>query len=241
MASSTIVVVAGNCDDVSVKNLIKKYFANVPVSKKSSKKRVVEKQTKPEILLFPKLSEQTHLVLGVRAFPANDKRASTLSVLNAILGEGMSSRLFRNLRESLGICYYVRSSFDEYTDHGVLEISSGVDPKRSLMAVGAICDELKRFKNELVTDDELQKAKEYMIGAMYLGLETSDALAGFYGFEEVVRHATKSPKDIEKAIRSVTAREIQKVARDIIKDNRLNLVMVGKVPDKREVKRILKI
>ncbi len=241
VAEGTIIVVSGNFNKSEILPLVKKSFKDLPVSKKGLKKRVIEKQPSPKFVLFPKISEQTHIVLGLRAFSAKDKRVLALSVLNTLLGEGMSSRLFQKLREELGICYYVRSSLDEYTDHGVLAISAGVDPNRSVQAIEAILAELRSIRDGEIGEIEIKKAKEYMIGTMYLGLETSDALAGYYGLDEIIRGKTKSPQELEREIRNVSMKDIKKVAKDVINDKNLNLAVLGKVPKRSDIKRILKI
>jgi predicted Zn-dependent peptidase len=240
-AEATVVIVAGKFSESSAKTLVLKAFEGLPQGKKLKKAKVITKQAKPEILLLPKDSEQTHLVLGFRAFSARHKDASTLGLLTTLLGEGMSSRLFQKLREELGICYYVRASFDEYTDHGTFSVSAGVDPARSLEAISAILQVLKSLRDEGVSEEELQKAKEYTIGNLYLGLETADALAGYYGFDEIIRGQTKSPGDVEKEIRAITAKDITRLARKIFSDKGLNLAMVGKLPTKGQIKAILKI
>jgi predicted Zn-dependent peptidase len=241
VASSTMIVVAGNVTETQVEKLVSDAFKNISTSQKHPKKKVIERQSKPALLIHPKDTDQTHLVLGVRTFPVTDKRSPTLALLNTILGEGMSARLFQRLREEMGICYYVRSSADEYTDHGTLSVASGVDTKRVNEAVEAILGEFIKLKNVLVSPEELSKAKEYSIGNMYLGLETSDSLAGYYGIQEILKRKLETPQEVEKKIRRVTAKDIQKVAKDIFKNESLNLVIVGKSPSAEKIRKILKI
>jgi predicted Zn-dependent peptidase len=241
VASSTIVLVAGNVLEKDVVSLVKKMFKDISVSKKHSKKKVIEKQTKPELVVYKKNIEQSHIVLGVRTFKVGDKRGATLALLNTILGEGMSARLFQRLREDLGMAYYVRSTVDESTDHGALKVSSGVDTNRVPEAIEAILGEFRRLKDETVREDELFKAKEFYVGNMYLGLETSDSLGGYYGIQEILKRKLESPIDIEKKIRAVTSKDIQKLAKEIFVDKSLNLAIVGKSPEEAILKSVLKI
>ncbi len=241
VASATMIVIAGKIDEKSAVNLVQKAFKDISASKKHPKKKVIEKQSAPALLINRKETDQSHIALGVRTFPVGDKRGPALALMNTILGEGMSSRLFQKLRDEMGICYYVHSGLDENTDHGSLVVTSGVDTKRPLDAIEAILSEFRKLRDTLVSPEELKKAKDYSVGTMYLGLETSDSLAGFYGIEEILRKKLESPLEIEKKIRAVTAKDIQKVAKDIFKNERLNLVMVGKAPEEKAVKNILRI
>lgn len=241
VAESTIVVVAGKFDPKKVESLVKTAFATISKTKSKPKKKVIESQKNPQLLLFPKTIDQTHIVLGVRAFKTGDKRMTAIGLMSTILGEGMSARLWRKLRDEMGVCYYIRSSVNDYTDHGDMTVVAGVDQKRVSEVVKAILSELKKIKDVTVSKEELAKAKEFSVGNLYLSLETSDALAGFYGYEEIVRHKLETPAELEKKIRAVTARDIQNVAKDIFKNDRLNLVIVGKTPDKKSIQAILKI
>lgn len=241
VASATTVVVAGKVEEKEVVAHVKKMFVNIPTTKKHSKKKVIEKQSKPALRIVRKEIEQSHVVIGVRTFKVGDPRGTTLAVLNTVLGEGMSARLFQRLREDLGMAYYVRSSVDEYTDHGTLKVSAGVDTKRVSEAVEAIIGEFRKLRDSLVTEEELTKAKEFSIGNMYLGLETSDSLAGYYGIQEILRKKQETPQELEKKIRAVTAKDIQKIARAIFTNEKLNLAIVGKAPEDGVLKSVLKI
>src|SRR5581483_4188541 len=103
-------------------------------------------------------------------------------VLSALLGGGMSSRLFQKLRDEMGVGYYVHSSFDAYTDHGYLDVSTGVDSARVKEVIKAILEEFERLKTERVSEEELKKVKDYITGNLFLGLESSDSIAEFYGY-----------------------------------------------------------
>jgi predicted Zn-dependent peptidase len=147
--------------------------------------------------------------------------------LNAVLGAGMSSRLFQKLREEMGVGYYVRSSYDSYVDHGIFSVSVGSDVKRVEEVIKAVIAELNRLKTELVSEEELQKTKDYLIGTMFLGLESSDAIAEFYGYQEILRHELRTPQDVVKEIKKITAKDIQSIAKKIFTNNNLNAALVG--------------
>jgi predicted Zn-dependent peptidase len=224
---ATTVIVAGQVKEKDVEKEIARVFGTLKNTKKEDKKAVVQKQTKPQVLVSHKATDQTHLVLGVRSFDAYDKRNAALTVLGTVLGGGMSSRLFIKLREELGVCYYVRAGNDTYTDHGAFQISAGVTNDRVHEVVKELLLACNRLKSELVGKEELAKAKEYLIGNMKLELESSDAWANFYGGQEVMRKKIKSPAEVEQKIRKVTAKDIQALAKEIFVNKGLNLTLIG--------------
>ncbi|PIR04987.1 MAG: hypothetical protein COV57_01515 [Candidatus Liptonbacteria bacterium CG11_big_fil_rev_8_21_14_0_20_35_14] len=234
--SATIVVVAGNFNEEPVVLDVKKYFESEPAGKKDGKLQVVEKQDAPQFKVQNKASDQTHLVIGVRAFSAKDDRRYALGVLSNILGGGMSSRLFERIREELGAAYYVRSSTDLLTDHGVLSVSAGIDYNKLDQVMGAILEEFRRLKDELVDEEHLNRAKEHITGNMALSLETSDDMAEFIGIQEILRKEVSDIDSIIEKFRSVTAEEIKRVAGNIFKNENLNMAIIGPADDSWNVK-----
>ncbi len=227
-AENTVIVVAGNVDEKEVQKKIKKTFKDIQTTIHSKAARVVEKQNGPRIKIVYKDSDQTHIVLGVRSFPANDPRNKTMRVLRAILSGGMSSRLFQKMREELGICYYVYADNDTYTDHGNFMVGAGVDQKRLEVAIDAILNELHMLTVELVSEEEMKKAKEGMIGKMNLSLESSDDVGRFVLSRVAVGSPIQTPEEIAKEIQAVTAMEVLELAKELFTDKTLNLAIVGK-------------
>lgn len=228
---ATAVVVVGNFDEAKVKESISKIFGDIATQPKGEKIKTIERQNQPQIKIFHKDTDQTHLVLGVRTFDTYDKRTRILDVLTGVLSGGMSARLFKKLRDEMGICYYVRAEADDSTDTGVLTVSAGVDNKRVREAITAIMEELKRLKDELVSPSELQKIKQHLMGTLTLGLESSDELASFYGGQEIENKPIKRPEEIKEEIEAVTAEEIKKLAGEIFVNKGLNLAIVGRFTD----------
>lgn len=241
LAHSTIVAVAGKFDEDKLAQNIKKSFTGIKVGAKTPKVKTIERQEKPNIFLRHKETDQTHLVLGVRAFDIFDKRKYTLEVLGDILGGGMSSRLFQKIRNEMGAAYYVRAGEDLFSDHGHLEASAGIDHQKIEPVIKAILEEFNRLLNEPVPQKELERAKEHLVGNLMLGLETSDALAGFYGGQEVIKREIRTPEEYAQKIRAVTAEEIQSVAKDIFQNNKLNLAVIGPFKDREKFEKILKL
>jgi len=240
LAKAVVVVAAGKIgDENKIIELVKKNFENTKQGKKEIKTPTQDIQEKPEILVKEKKLDQTHLVLGVRAYNLFDKRRFVLELLSDILGGGMSSRLFQKLREQLGACYYVNSSANNFIDHGYLAISSGVDNNRVEEIIKVILEELDRIKNEEIKEAELQTAKNHLIGNLFLGLESSNELAGFYGSQEILKEEILTPEEIAKNIQAVSEKNIQEVAQDVFQNNKLNLALIGPAKGQEKIEKIL--
>jgi predicted Zn-dependent peptidase len=224
---ATTVIIAGGIKEKDMMNEVKKAFGNLSNDKKSGKIKTIEKQSAPQVLVKHKVTDQTHFVLGFRALNVFDKKSTILSVLAGVLGAGMSSRLFHKLREEMGVCYYVRANTDPYTDHGVFQISSGVDNKRVKEVITAILKECIKLKDELIGEKELAKIKEMFISGMKMGLEATDDIANFYGGQEVMVGKIESPEEKIKKIKAVTAKQVRDMARLVFQDNKINLALIG--------------
>ncbi len=240
LSNSTIIVVSGSFDEAEMLKKIEKAFSSISNDPKSGKLPVSEKQKTPQIFAEFKETDQSHLVIGVRTFPVEDKRIPAMHVLSTILGRGMSSRLFVKMRNDLGICYYVKADHNPFTDHGFLSISAGVDNSRVKEAVEGILNECKRLKEELVPASEIKKAKDYIAGTTMLELETSDARAVFCCEQEVMKKKIESPAEIIERINAVTAEDVQSLAKEIFVNEGLNMAIIGRFKDGEEIKPYLK-
>lgn len=239
LASSTVVIVAGSFGEKETIQKIENAFENIGTSKKSGKEKVIDKQSEPAVRIETKDTDQTHLIIGVRTFPITDKRIPSMLVLSTILGRGMSSRLFAKMRDQLGICYYVRTEHNPFTDHGYLSISAGVDNTRVEEAVVGIIEECERLKVESVNLEELQKAKDYIAGTTMLELETSDARAEYCGYQEVMKRTIDLPDDIIERVNAVTSDDVQNLAKEIFINEQLNMALIGRFKDENLLKQKL--
>ena len=226
-AEATVVAVAGAFDEEEVMELIKATFADMPKGGKQGKLPVHEEQTEPMIKIQTKKSDQTHLIMGVRAFPVADERRYALLVMADVLGGGISSRLFQNVRSRLGAAYYVNADADLYTDHGVLAAAAGIDHTKIEAVIGAMASEFKGVVEKPVPEAELEKSKEHLAGNLVMSLEGSDERALFYGMQEIKRGEVEEITKVVEKIKAVTGAQVQAVAKDIFKDERLNLAIIG--------------
>ena len=237
---ATVLVVAGQVSDKEVATEVNKIFGHLESNSKKQKLKVTENQKKPEVLLKFKETDQTHFVLGLRSCDLFDKKSAVVSVLGGVLGGGMSSRLFQKLREEMGVGYYVRAYNDAFTDHGFFQISAGVDNKRIDEVLEAVLKECKKLKNEKVSEEELNKVKECLIGNMKLSLESSDDIANFYGGQELLKREIREADKKAEEIRKVTANQIQALAKDIFVNKNLNLALIGPFKDQSQFLKVLK-
>ncbi len=227
LPQSTVMVIAGGFNPKNAIKKIEEHFSIFAKGAKNQKRKVVESQKKPQELVRFKESDQTHLVLGFRACDTHDERRFALEVMAEILGGGMSSRLFQSIREELGAAYYVHADTNLLSDHGNFFMGAGAEHSKLESVIKAALLEFSRMKRDKVSVQDLKKAKEHLLGNLFLSLETSDELANFYSIEEVMGIKLSSPEALAKKIRAVTAEEVRSVARTFVKNDRLNLAVIG--------------
>lgn len=231
-ADNITVVVAGGITSKDAEKLIEKYFRVMRRFDTLRYKKVVENQKKPEIFVKQKKTEQVHIALGFRTVPLEHPDRYVLDVLAAILGGGMSSRLFHEVREKRGLGYYIRTNSDQYQDVGSLVSFAGIDPKRAEEAIAVIISEHSKIKNEKlkIKNEELKKAKEYIKGHLVLELEDSRSVAGFYASQELLERKIKNPDEFIEKIDKVTAEKIYLAAKKYFVSEGLNLAVIGNFP-----------
>ncbi len=240
-AKNTIVAVAGNVDKEEIKESVGKLFKKVREKEPISKKGVSEFQSKPEVLVHYKKTDQTHFILGARAYDMFSPKIEAANVLSVILGGGMSSRLFIEIREKQGLSYYVSTGHDGYTDHGYLATSSGVDNKRVERAITTVLKEYKKIKQKPVPKSELKKAKEYIKGKFVISLEQSDDVANFFAGQWLLKNETLTPEEKLNKIMAVTVDDVQEAANEIFKPEKLNLALIGPFEDKEKFEKLLEV
>ncbi len=237
---STVVIVAGNFDEKEVFKKIKNYFEkNKKPAKKTGKLKTFENQKKPQLRIHAKETDQTHLIIGVKAVDMFDEDRYPISLLATILGGGMSSRMFDELREKRGLTYYVNSDTEQYTDAGYFYASAGVKHSNLEKTIDLILKEFKKTIQKKITEKELHKVKEYIKGKTLMSLESSTAVASFLGNQELFRKKINDPKEIFKKIDNVTTADLMRVAKEIFKDENLNLALIGPHQNNRNLEKHL--
>jgi predicted Zn-dependent peptidase len=183
----------------------------------------------PRLRMEKRDTEQVHLCLALPGISYFDPRRYALDLLNVVLGGGMSSRLFLEIRDKLGLAYAIHSYIDHYLDSGAVVIYAGVEPKNLKTAINAILEQLARFKNELVPAEELVKAKEFSKGRILMRMEDSHAVAGWIGGQETLTGKVLTDEDVVAIVDSITAEDIRNIAVDLCDAKQLRLAVVGPV------------
>ena len=241
VSKNTIICIAGKIDAEEVIKKIKKYFSKIDTAPFKSKQEVSERQTRPAFLLHQRKTDQTHLCLGVRGYNVFHPRRYTQEILGIILGGMMSSRLFIELRAKLGIAYYVSTTISSDTDTGYLVTQTGVDNRKTELAISTILKEYRKISQKRIPQIELKKAKDNIKGKLALELESSDAQASFCAIQELLEKKILTPEEIFKKIDRVTVNDILKVAKEIFQPQKLNLALIGPFEDKKPFDKILTI
>jgi predicted Zn-dependent peptidase len=196
-------------------------------------------QTEPRVLLDTRDSDQAHLRLGVRGIQTTSPDRYAMQVLTAVLGGGMSSRLFIEVRERQGLCYYVFGHHQGYHDTGTLFAQAGVDTERIDQAVSTIIAQFRGMAAAPVGEDELRRCKNYLKGRMVLQLEDPKGLLMFGLRREVLENRVAEIDEVLNGIEAVTAEDIQRVARQVIVNDGLNFGLVGPFDDEQRFLDIL--
>jgi predicted Zn-dependent peptidase len=252
VASNTIVCVSGNVKEALALKKVKKYFSKIKAAKPLSKPAVfdlalpagsrrAEKQKNPACLLSERKTDQTHLCLGVRAHNLLHPARYVQEILGTILGGMMSSRLFVEVREKLGLAYYVSAVASADPDTGFLMTQAGIQNDKVEKGIAAILKEYKKISREKIPQAELKKAKDHIKGKMALLLESSDARASFYGLQELLENKILTPEKIYREINKISRSDILKLSRDIFRPDKMNLALIGPFKDKNKFQKLLKI
>lgn len=239
-ADNITVVVSGGIDEQKVQELTEKYFGSMQTFATIKADAVKEDQQTAAVLLKHKKIEQIHIALGVRTVALEHPDRYALDVLAAIMGGGMSSRLWHEVREKRGLAYYVRTSSDNYVDCGTLVTSAGVDANRVEEAIKVIKEEYAKFQEKgNITKEELTRAKELLKGHLVLDLEDSRSVGSFYAHQEILESKLETPSEVLKHIDAVTMQDIERVTKTYL-GLPLNLAVIGNVTDRQKLEDLIK-
>jgi len=239
-SGNMVVAVSGNIDEKMTAKMVEKYFAGKGQKKNENFRAFKEAQKAPRVVIRRKETEQAQLCLGFFGLSHYDKKLPALQLLALILGGNMSSRLFVNIREKHGLCYFIRASAEPYHDSGTFVVQAGLDMLRIEKAVNLILKELKRIKKSGIREKELQNAKDYLKGKVALKLEDSENVADWYAKQELFKKDLETPEEKLKKYFSVTAKDVHEVAKKIFDDKKLNLALIGPFEED-DAKRFLRL
>ncbi len=223
-----VLVIAGGLGEIeTLEDKVETYFGKKKDIVKLNMEKFEFKQKKRALKQIIKKTEQTHMLYGFRTFGRGDQRRYILAVLSTILGGGMSSRFFEEIREKKGLAYYVSASVENYIEDGYLAMNAGTNPKMAGKVLKIAQEEFEKIKTKKVPSKELNKAKEYIKGHLKLSMEDSYHLAGFYAEDLLMENKIRSLDEVLKGINQVTAEEVRSLAAEIFTEEKSNLALIG--------------
>lgn len=240
MPNNTVLSIAGSIQHEEAMAQIKPLFDKWAAGELVTGYITDDKQTEARLRIEPKDIEQAHLCLAVHGFSYSHPQRFTLNLLNTVLGSGMSSRLFTEIRECRGLAYDIHSFTDHFRNSGALTIYAGVDPRKVEIALAAILEELSKIKQG-ITASELTRAKELSKGRLYLRFEDSHHVALWYGIQEILMPQILDIDDVISIVDAITMDKLEEVAEETITNSGLNLAVVGPVKEEKPLRQLLKI
>lgn len=237
---NSVVIVAGNIEPKTTFAKIESVFNRISKGKISSAEKAKDFQKNSQIKLIEKKTDQMHLAVGLRAYDNFDERKYILNLIGVILGGNTSSQLWMEIREKLGLAYYVWAGGEQYADAGYLGISAGIPHEKLVKVLEKIVEIIKKIKQKGVSDKDLKDAKSFFRGRLALSLESSDEVAMFYAGQELLLRKILQPEAILKKIEKVSERDILKIGNDVFRPEKMNLVAIGQHQDIKEKENLYK-
>ena len=226
-SGATLLVVTGRCRHAQVLNAIRRLAGRFTPGPRPHFEPFIPRQKAPSVRLCRRETSQLQMALGIRAWSRHDPRRYALRLLNVLLGENMSSRLFQSLREERGLAYSVHSSVILFEDVGVLTISAGLDPDKLHQALRLIRREFRRLLTNLPTAAELRRARDYLAGQLDLSLEGTENQMNWVGEQLLCYGRIHSAAEIKLGLAAVRPADIRAVARDLLRPERMSLAVVS--------------
>ena len=240
LPKNTVVTIAGNIQHQEMLDSINQALGSWANQQTRSEYTAYEEQPAQQLRIERRETEQAHLCLALPGLPLLHPKRFTLDLLNVILGEGMSSRLFTEIRDRLGLAYSIHSYTEHFLDSGSLTIYAGVEPKNLKAAINAILEQLSQLR-ETVPKAELSKAKELSKGRLLLRMEDSRNVAGWIGGQAILTGRILNIDQVMSIIDAITAEELRQLAQELIVAKQLRLAVVGPIPGDEPLAEVLKL
>ena len=224
--NNTVITAAGNLEHARLVDLVSREFGGVsraaaaPTRTAPKTHAVIEQRNKKEL-------EQVHIVMGVPSYPLAHERRYAASLLNIILGGGMSSRLFQNIRERQGLAYAIGSDLSPYTDSGVLSVYAGTSRESAEQLIRSVVGEFRRIRQESVSEEELRRAKDHLKGSMMLSLESTSSRMSNLARQAMYFHRFLSLDEMLASIEIVTREQVLSIAQDFFEPGAVALTVLG--------------
>ena len=240
LPNNTVVTIAGNIQHQQMVTAVSQALGNWTNQRERSAYSAYKEQPAQRLHVETKDTEQAHLCLALPGLSLFHPKRFTLDLLNVILGGGMGSRLFTEIRDKLGLAYSIHSYVEHFLDSGSVTVSAGVEPKNLVTVIKAILEQLSLLR-ETVPESELSKAKELSKGRLLLGMEDSRNVAGWVGGQEILTERILSVDQVVSIIDAITADELKQLARELLVGSQLRLAVVGRVAEDKSLEELLKL
>jgi predicted Zn-dependent peptidase len=240
VTDSTLIAVAGHIDHPTVLKAVSRYAKKFPRAPRPTFTPAIVDQSIPRVRLHTKQTEQTQIALGIRTCSRHDDRRFALRILNTILGENMSSRLFQIIREDHGLAYNICSHATCFEDVGSITISAGLETDRLPKALKLTMRELSKLAEKPVPAAELRRARDYVIGTLDLSMENTENQMMWLGEQYLGYGKVEAPRELKTKLAKVTAAEVRSAARDFFQPDRLTLALVSPLKTSNRLTRLLK-
>jgi predicted Zn-dependent peptidase len=240
LPANAVVAIAGDIQQEEVISAVNETFGTWSGQRQTSGYLAYEKRANPRIRIENRDTEQTHLCLALPGLPLQHPKRYALDLLNTILGEGMSSRLFVEIRDKLGLAYSVHSYAEHLYDTGAMVISAGVEHEKLPVVIEAILEQLALLRKP-VPESELTKAKELSKGRLLLRMEDSRSVAGWGGGQEVLTSKILSVDEVVSIIDAITTEQVAEIAQELLIEDQLRLAVVGPTKDDNKLKGLLRL
>ncbi len=241
LPSNTVVAIAGAIDHENALDVLNQAIGDWHGPARRPSYVNYTEGRNPRLKIETRETEQAHLCLALPGYSLSDPRRFDLDLLNVVLGEGMSSRLFTEIRENRGLAYNIYSYTDHFLDCGALTVSAGVEPGNLKVAISAVMEQFARLKTDIVDEAELNKAKELSKGRVLLRMEDSRNVSGWVGGQEVLTDKVITVDEAVAIIDRITAESLRKVAADLFTADRMRLAVVGPLPKDEPLGDLLKL
>jgi len=241
-SSNLLLTIAGGVNQKQVLRLAQKYFGRLPQGQPQPTQAFRTQQSQPQVKLKYKKTDQAHFIIGYRGAPLGHPDRYPEVVLASVLGGGMSSRLFTEVREKRGLAYAVKTYADHYSDTGRFTTYAGVTPAKASDAIRVILKEyqcMSSLNDCKVSSKELKKAQEFLKGRLALSLEDTSRVNSFFGVEELLLGRTRTLAEVYAGVDAVTVPDLVRVARHFFRPERLNFAAIGPFKDENKFTKLL--
>ncbi len=240
LPDNTVVAIAGNIQHEEAVAAVSQAMGSWTNQQPRPGYSAYKEQPNPRLQIERRDTEQAHLCLALPGLPLLHPKRFIIDLLNIILGEGMSSRLFTEIRDKLGLAYSIHSYVDHFLDSGSVTIYAGVEPKNLPVVIKAILEQLSQLK-EPVPESELYKAKEFAKGHLLLRMEDTRSVSGWMGGQEVLTGDILTVDQVVSIIDAITAEELKELAQELVVGEHLRLAVVGPVSPDEPLEDLLKL